>query len=346
MPARPSEPRLGARPEAGASRARTHTHAGWGAGRVPAKPRPRGARIGSAQRSASPSHRPSLFPGLEPPARRVGTALACSLAGSLARALRRPPVCPARARRRSDDAAAGAARGGAAAALGGPESSRSRSRSAPRATEGGRSRRGCSSRSGGGKESGPRRGRGGGEESGPGVRGRGGCGGPPAQGIGEGGWDAAAATSEAERQRVLPPRARATSPTASGQATAGVGPAGEPVAGRGQPACTGWTRRRPAPQGCVGGAPPEPGCRTPRPRSGRIWISLATTARVVRAPRPDHACRPLHLGSVHLEKDLFLEIATGSVRYRGGVEGGTTKLQTPRRPGLWNKVELEEQPPR
>lgn len=115
-----------------------------------------------------------------------------------------------------------------------------------------------------------------------------------------------------------PPRARATSPTASGQATAGVGPAGEPVAGRGQPACTGWTRRRPAPQGCLGGVLPEPGCRTPRPCSGRIWIPLATTAPAVRAPRPDHACRPLHLGSVHLERDLFLEIATGSVRYREG----------------------------
>lgn len=100
------------------------------------------------------------------------------------------------------------------------------------------------------------------------------------------------------------------------------------------------------PSGVRGGRPARAGPPDPPPRSGRIWISLATTARAVRAPRPDHACRPLHLGSVHLEKDLFLEIATGSVRYRGGAGGGATKLQTPRRPGLWNKVELEEQPPR
>lgn len=95
-------------------------------------------------------------------------------------------------------------------------------------------------------------------------------------------------------------------------------------AGRGQPACTGWTRRRPAPQGCVGGAPPEPGCRAAGPPAPfRPHLDLAGYhRRAVRAPRPDHACRPLHLGSVHLEKHLFLEIATGSVRYRGGAGGG------------------------
>lgn len=80
------------------------------------------------------------------------------------------------------------------------------------------------------------------------------------------------------------------------------------------------------PSGVRGGRPARARLPDPPPlRSGRIWIPLATTAPAVRAPRPDHACRPLHLDSVHLERDLFLEIATGSVRYRGA-RGGDYKV--------------------
>lgn len=182
-------------------------------------------------------------------------------------------------------------------------------------------------------------------------------GGPP-QGIGEGGWDAAAATSEAERprdarrQRVLegrrrllgrvprrlppPGRRQRASGRRESRWRAGASRLAQVGRGAGRPPRGAWGAPRPS----QAAGPPPPSC------SGRIWIPLAITAPAVRAPRPDHACRPLHLGSVHLERDLFLEIATGSVRYRGGAGGGTTKLQTPRRPGLWNKVELEELPPR
>lgn len=59
---------------------------------------------------------------------------------------------------------------------------------------------------------------------------------------------------------------------------------------------------------------------------------------------------PLHLGSVHLEKLWFLETASGffvtGEGLRGWWGGEAAKLETPRRPGSRNKVELEEQPPR
>lgn len=65
MPARPSEPRLGARPEAGASGARTH--AGWGRGGSRLSPAP-GARA-LVRRSARPlpATAPPFFRASSPP---------------------------------------------------------------------------------------------------------------------------------------------------------------------------------------------------------------------------------------------------------------------------------------
>lgn len=281
------------------------------------------------RRSAGPlpATAPPFFRASNPPRAASGPR---SPARSLGRALRRPPVCPARARRRPDDAAAA---GGAAAALGGPESPRSRS--VPRATEGGRSRRGCSPRSGGGEESGPRRGRGGGEESGPGVRGRGGRGGgsPRASGReagtrppprrkrsgrgmrgGSGSWRGGDASSGACHVAYRL-RAGDSGRRAGGRAGGGQGPAGLHRLDAAQA----------GPSGVRGGRPAR--ARLPDPPAlFRPHLDPAGHHRPGgQGASPDHACRPLHLGSVHLERDLFLEIATGSVRYREG-GGGDYKV--------------------
>lgn len=101
-------------------------------------------------------------------------------------------------------------------------------------------------------------------------------------------------------------------------------------AGRGKPVCLHRldAARRPSTRSAWGalstraglGGEPDPaasGSRWPKPPGA------------VRASRRDHACRPLHLGSVHLEKLWFLETASGFFVTGEGLGGwGVGRLQS------------------
>lgn len=277
VPAPPSEPRLCARPEAGAGHAHRLI---WG--RTRGKPRPQSARIGSARRRASPSHRPSLLPGPEPPVRRVGTALALSAARSAARQSGRRALGsgPTTQQQRSPDDTRGAR-----ARLPGHGTRSQPARVQPR--------------SGGGEESGPvgdavavkRAGLEWVDAAGPrasrrevGTR-------PPPRRKRSGGGMRGGRGSSVGRDASSGACHVAYRPR---EATVGDRPAG------------GLRRaglhrldaaRRPSTRCAWGALHPR---RAAGPRSGRIWIPLAHAARAVRAARRDHARRPLHLVSVHL----------------------------------------------
>lgn len=283
VPASPSEPRLRARGLGQEPATRT----GWRGACPRGKPRPpERAHWSLAAPGLRPVLAPPFFRAWSPPRAASGPrSLAGRLAGSLGRALRdRPPVWSARARRRPDDAAARERGGSRSAFPGSPERDRQPARVQPRSA---------------GEESGPgdgdavagRRaglaaGGAGGTRRGPGASGREvGTRPPPRR-------EKAERPRDARRARVLdgeatPPRARATSPTASGLGDSGrrAGrPAGERAseraASRGEPACTGWTRRAGRVLGSVWGAP-HPGRPHLDPaghrRPGRSGPLAATT---------------------------------------------------------------------
>lgn len=288
-------------------------------GRIPEKPRPQSARIGSARRPASPSHRPSLLPGPEPPVRRVGTALALSATRSAAR------------------------QSGRRALGSGPTTQQQRS---PDDTRGARARL-----PGHGTRSQPARVQprsGGGEESGPVGN---------AVAVKRAGleWVDAAGPRASRREvgtRPPPRRKRSGGGMRGGRGSSvgrdassgachvayrpGGGDSGRPAGRRAEASRFAQVRRgAQAVQSLrVGGSPPAPVCGAPfrphlDPAGPRRPGGQGRSARPRLSPPPPWQ-RPPEL--------WFLEIATGFFVTGEGGWGGTAKLETPRRPGSWNKV--------
>ncbi|XP_021515132.1 collagen alpha-1(III) chain-like [Meriones unguiculatus] len=300
VPGPPSEPRLRAQPEGGTG----HAHRlGEGAGPREAPPPEPANWFREAPGHAHPA--PLLSSGPRAPraprrgrARSPGRALclSASLLGARSAAARRRSSCARRTRL-------------AALAPGSP------------ATERGSPPARVQPRSGGGEDRGAWA-----------VRWRGGRGG--ARGTGEGGRDAPAVPSEAERPRGARRGGDASSgachvaQTASGEATAGVGPA---RAGRGRPACTGWPGRAGRRPPEARGSPPALAARPP----GRPRLDPAGRRRPGGQGRPP---RPRSPPLPPRQRPPGQTPVSGNRGRRPPLEmgcqgGGTTKFETPRRPG-------------